>query len=256
MVEEKVIIAENLHKSFGEKKVLKGLNLEVFRGETVVIIGRSGCGKSVFLKLIIGLLTPDSGKITILGKDTSSLTEREWEELRKKFGVVFQSSALLNSLTVAENVALPLVENTTLPKEEIQNRVREKLHLVGLKGVEELYPEDLSGGMKKRVGIARALIMEPEIILYDEPTTGLDPITASAINRLIMDLKEKVKTTSIVVTHDMKSAFLVGDRIGLLYDGRIVEIDKVEKIKKTSNPLVKQFIEGSHKGPIPVEEGV
>ena len=128
--------------------------------------------------------------------------------------------------------------------------------MVGLKEVEDLYPEDLSGGMKKRVGIARALIMEPEIILYDEPTTGLDPITASAINRLIMDLKEKVKTTSIVVTHDMKSAFLVGDRIGLLYDGRIVEIDKVEKIRKTSNPLVKQFIEGSHKGPIPVEEGV
>ncbi len=252
---EKVIRVENLYKSFGEKKVLQGLNLEINRGETVVIIGRSGCGKSVFLKLLIGLLTPDGGKIEILGEDTQNLTEEGWENLRKKMGVVFQSSALLNSLTVEENISLPLKEHTSLSSEEIRERVREKLHLVGLRGAEGLYPDDLSGGMKKRVGIARALIMDPEIVLYDEPTTGLDPITASAINRLIIDLKEKVRTTSIVVTHDMKSAFLIGDRIGLLYSGKIVEIDEVENIQNTRNPLVRQFIEGSHEGPIPVEEG-
>jgi len=236
--------------------VLINLNLEVYRGETVVIIGRSGCGKSVLLKSIMGLIKPDSGKIEIMGKDIGKVSERELDEVRKKMGVVFQSSALLNSLTVEENIALPLLEHTSLSREEIFKKVREKLHLVGLKEVEGLYPEDLSGGMKKRVGIARALIMDPEIVLYDEPTTGLDPIMASAINRLIISLKEKIKTTSIVVTHDMKSAYLVGDRIGMLYQGKIIQMGKPEEIQNTQDPVVRQFITGSDQGPIPVEEGI
>ncbi len=236
--------------------MLINLNLEVYRGETVVIIGRSGCGKSVLLKSIMGLIKPDSGKIEIMGKDIGKVSERELDEVRKKMGVVFQSSALLNSLTVEENIALPLLEHTSLSREEIFKKVREKLHLVGLKEVEGLYPEDLSGGMKKRVGIARALIMDPEIVLYDEPTTGLDPIMASAINRLIISLKEKIKTTSIVVTHDMKSAYLVGDRIGMLYQGKIIQMGKPEEIQNTQDPVVRQFITGSDQGPIPVEEGI
>ncbi|NOZ63882.1 MAG: ABC transporter ATP-binding protein [Caldiserica bacterium] len=254
-MKEVVIRMENIYKSFGNKSVLSGLNLEVFKGETLVIIGRSGCGKSVSLKLIIGLIRPDAGNIQVFGEEITHLTEEEMERIRKRIGVVFQSSALLNSLNVEENIALPLVEHTQLDPEEIKEKVAEKLSLVGLKGVEKLYPDDLSGGMKKRVGIARALIMEPEIVLYDEPTTGLDPITASAINTLIMELEKKLNTTSIVVTHDMKSAYLVGDRIGLLYQGKMVEIDRAENIKKSSNPLVIQFITGSHEGPIPVEEG-
>ena len=253
---KKIIIKiENVYKSFGNKNVLTGVNLEVFKGETLVIIGRSGCGKSVLLKLIIGLLKPDSGSIRIFGEETSHLSEEKMEGIRKKIGVVFQSSALLNSLNVEENIALPLREHTHLTQEEIQKRVEEKLSLVGLKGAENLYPDDLSGGMKKRVGIARALIMEPEIVLYDEPTTGLDPITASAINTLIMELEKKLRTTSIVVTHDMKSAYLVGDRVGLLYQGKIVEIATPQNIQKSKNPVVIQFITGSHEGPIPVEEG-
>ena len=251
---EIVIKIENLHKSFGEKKVLNKLNLEVFKGETLVIIGRSGCGKSVLLKLIIGLLKPDLGSIVIFGEETCSLPEEEMERVRKNFGVVFQSSALLNSLNVLENVALPLVEHTNLSHKDIIKKVEEKLSLVELNNVGSLYPDDLSGGMKKRVGIARALIMEPEIILYDEPTTGLDPITSSSINSLIINLKKKLKTTSIVVTHDMKSAYLIGDRIGLLYQGKIIEIDNVGNFQKSKNPVVTQFITGSHEGPIPVEE--
>ncbi len=254
-MKEVVIKMENVYKSFGEKSVLNGLNLEVFKGETLVIIGRSGCGKSVSLKLIVGLIRPDAGNIQVFGEDITHLTEEGMEKIRKRIGMVFQSAALLNSLNVEENIALPLVEHTQLGQEEIRERVAEKLSLVGLKGVEKLYPDDLSGGMKKRVGIARALIMEPEIVLYDEPTTGLDPITASAINILIMELEKKLHTTSIVVTHDMKSAYLVGDRIGLLYQGKMVEIDSAENIKESNNPLVIQFITGSHKGPIPVEEG-
>lgn len=245
-----MIVITDLFKSFGKNQVLKGVNIQINKGEVVVIIGRSGCGKSVLLKHIIGILKPDRGKIEVFGKDITKLNDSKLNEIRMKFGMLFQGAALFDSLTVRENVGFFLYEHTKLNNETISRIVSEKLKLVGLAGVEDLMPAALSGGMKKRVGLARAIAMEPEIILYDEPTTGVDPIMANAINELIKDLQSKLSLTSIAVTHDMTSAYHIADRIAMLYDGKIIEVGSPDEIRNTKNPIVKQFITGCPTGPI------
>ncbi len=237
-------------KFFDKKKVLAKLDLKINKGETFVIIGRSGCGKSVLLKHIIGILKPDSGEIMIDGRNITTMSERDLNTLRLRFGMLFQGAALFDSLTVGENVAFGLIEHQSLGKEQIYTLVKEKLALVGLESIEDLMPSELSGGMKKRVGLARAIAMNPELILYDEPTTGVDPIMADAINNLILDLHSKLSVTSIAVTHDMRSAYRIADRIGMLYQGKIIEIGTPDEIKNTKNPVVRQFITGSAHGPI------
>lgn len=239
----------NLSKSFSSK-VLDNLNLVINSGEVIVIIGRSGCGKSVLLKHIIGLIKPDIGQVIVDGNDTTRLEEYEMDKLRLSFGMLFQGAALFDSMTVGENVGFTLREHTDTPEEDIRKKVADSLELVGLKGIEELMPSELSGGMKKRVGLARAICNNPKIILYDEPTTGLDPIMADAINDLIIDLNNKLNVTSIVVTHDMVSAFKIADRIAMLYKGRIITVGTPDDIKNTKDPIVKQFITGAAKGPI------
>lgn len=240
----------DVYKSFRNKKVLAGANLHIRRGESMVVIGGSGCGKSVLMKHVIGLIWPDQGQVLIDGQDLASCSRRELREIHKKFGMLFQGAALFDSMTVGQNVGFGLKEHTLLSKEEILKKVREKLQMVGLPGIENLRPDELSGGMKKRVGLARAIAMEPEILLYDEPTTGLDPIMADVINELIIRLKETYKVTSLAITHDMTSAYKIADRIGMLYDGRIIEVGTPEEIQNTKNPVVRQFITGSAKGPI------
>ena len=240
----------NLSKSFGSNKVLEDLNLIINSGETMVIIGRSGCGKSVLLKHIIGLLKPDFGQVIIDGADVGRMDDKQLDRLRLTFGMLFQGAALFDSLTVYENVSFALREHTDTPESDIRKKVAISLAMVGLKDIEELMPAELSGGMRKRVGLARAICNDPKIILYDEPTTGVDPIGADAINELIIDLSKKLKVTSIVVTHDMVSAYKVADRIAMLYNGKIVEVGPVKQIKNTKDPLVKQFITGAAKGPV------
>ncbi|MBA7626381.1 putative ribonucleotide transport ATP-binding protein mkl [subsurface metagenome] len=245
-----MIVIEDLHKSFGDNKVLRGVNLKIEKGKTFVIIGRSGCGKSVLLKHIIGILKPDKGRILIDGCDITKLNEKRLNEVRKKFGMLFQGAALFDSLTVEENVAFGLRRHTNLSKEEIRRIVNEKLGLVGLARNGFLRPAELSGGMKKRVGLARAIAMAPEIILYDEPTTGVDPIMGDAINELIIELHDKLKIISIAVTHDIASAYKIADRIAMLYEGKIIEVGTPREIKNTKNPIVRQFITGAAIGPI------
>lgn len=240
----------NLCKSFEDHRVLNNLNLTIKKGETCVIIGRSGCGKSVLLKLIIGLLKPDFGQVIINGQDITRLNEKELNQVRLKFGMLFQGAALFDSLNVGENVGFTLLENSDLDSLTIARRVKESLELVGLRGVEELMPSELSGGMKKRVGLARAICARPDIILYDEPTTGVDPIMADAINTLIRQLHDKLEVTSVAVTHDMVSAYKIADRISMLYNGRIIESGTAEEIKNSKNPIVQQFITGAAHGPI------
>ncbi|MBI4653890.1 MAG: ABC transporter ATP-binding protein [Nitrospirae bacterium] len=243
----------DLHKSFGNNHVLRGVNLKINKGESVVIIGGSGSGKSVLLKHIIGLLKPDSGAVFVDSVDLAKIGEDELNELRKKFGMLFQASALFDSMTVWENVGFGLKRHKKLSDSKIKEIAVEKLKLVGLVGVEDSMPSELSGGMRKRVGLARAIAMEPEILLYDEPTTGLDPIMADAINDLIIEMREKLNITSIAITHDIKSAYKIADRIAMLYNGEIIDTGTPEEIKNTSNPVVRQFIEGSAVGPIVIE---
>ena len=240
----------NLCKSFNGHRVLDNLNLTIKRGETIVVMGTSGCGKSVLLKHIIGLLQPESGQVLVDGTDITRLSPKALTEFRLKFGMLFQGAALFDSLTVEENVGFALTEHQTLSPSAIRQRVRECLALVGLRNIEEKYPAELSGGMRKRVGLARALAMRPRIILYDEPTTGLDPIMGDVINDLIRELRDKLQVTSIVVTHDMKSAFKVGDRLAMLYEGQIIAAGTPEEVKHTNNPVVEQFIQGRAEGPI------
>lgn len=240
----------NLSRSFNKNKVLDNLNLIINSSEVIVIIGRSGCGKSVLLKHIIGLIKPDIGQIIIDGNDMTRFEEYEMDKLRLSFGMLFQGAALFDSMTVGENVGFTLREHTSISEAEIRKKVANSLELVGLKGIEDLMPSELSGGMKKRVGLARAICNSPKIILYDEPTTGLDPIMADAINDLIIDLNKKLNVTSIVVTHDMVSAYKISDRIAMLYKGKIVAIGSPDDIKNTKDPIVKQFITGAAKGPI------
>jgi phospholipid/cholesterol/gamma-HCH transport system ATP-binding protein len=245
-----MIEIKNLHKSFNTHKVLNGLSLRIDRGRTTVIIGRSGCGKSVLLKTIVGILKPENGSVVIDGRDITSLSEKALKGVRMKIGMVFQGGALFDSLTVAENVGFSFFEHSRLSKEEIMKKVRQSLEMVELERVENLMPGELSGGMKKRVALARALCREPEIILYDEPTTGVDPITADSINNLIRSLHDRIKVTSIVVTHDMRSAYKIADSIAMLYHGRIIIEARPQQIQNTSNPVVHQFINGLSSGPI------
>ena len=248
-----MIEIQNVHKSFGSHHVLRGANLTVEKGESMTVIGGSGSGKSVLLKHIIGLLFPDKGKVVIDGQEISSLKGEGLNEMRKKFGMLFQLAALFDSLTVWENVGFALKQHTKMSDEEVRVIATEKLELVVLKGVEDKMPADLSGGMKKRVGLARAIAMEPGIILYDEPTTGLDPIMADAINDLIIDLRKKLGVTSVAITHDMQSAYKISDRIAMLYKGEILETGTPDEIRNTENPIVRQFITGSAVGPITAE---
>ena len=244
----------DLHKSFGSHWVLGGVNLKVETGETMVIIGRSGCGKSVLLKHIMGIMQPDSGKILIDGVNVFGVGKDEINHFRMQIGMLFQGAALFDSLAVRENVGFSLYEHTHLSSDEIDRRVKEKLRLVGLSGIEDLMPSELSGGMKKRVGLARAICTEPKIVLYDEPTTGLDPIMADAINDLILRMQKRLRITSIVVTHDMTSAYKVGTRIAMLYNGKIVGMGAPDEIRNSTDPLIRQFITGSAQGPITIEE--
>ena len=247
---ETIIHIENLQKSFGEKKVLCGVNLEVKRGESLVIIGRSGCGKSVLLKHINGLIPPDSGRVEVLGEVWGEINGKRMAEVRKRIGMLFQSAALLDSLTVAENVGLGLKESFGLSEKEITAIINEKLDMVGMGGTNDLYPSSLSGGMRKRIGLARAIATNPDIVLYDEPTTGLDPITADMINDLILELHSRLDITSISVTHDMRAAYKTAQRIVMLYDGIIEYEGTPEQIKNSGNAIVDQFINGRAEGPI------
>ncbi len=240
----------DLHKVFGNNNVLRGVDLKILKGETITILGGSGSGKSVLLKHIAGLLKPDRGSIKVDGEETVGMDEEQMANVQKKIGMLFQGAALFDSLTVGENVAFGLRRLTDLKETEIKETVSEKLHMVGLKNIEHLKPAELSGGMKKRVGLARAIAINPEYIMYDEPTTGLDPIMADIINEMILHLQEELRITSIVVTHDMVSAYKISNRLAMLYEGKIIEIESVEMIKNSKNPVVKQFISGSSEGPI------
>jgi phospholipid/cholesterol/gamma-HCH transport system ATP-binding protein len=245
-----VIELKGVWKRLSGWNVLADMNLSVKEGETFVIIGRSGIGKSVTLKHIVGLMRPDQGTVTVDGISVPGLSSRELVEFRVRFGYLFQSNALLNSLSVAENVALPLRERERLPEEEIRGRVSERLRVVELEGTEDLSIDSLSGGMKKRVALARAVIHTPKIILYDEPTTGLDPVTAANINIMIRKTQKEFGVTAVVVTHDMNSAYFVGDKIGLLHGGHLMEVGTPEEIKNSKDRAVHQFINGLSEGPM------
>jgi len=245
-----MIRIKGLWKSFGDNKVLKGLNLDIETGETIVVIGQSGCGKSVLMKTIVGLLIPDDGEIEIENVSLKNISRKKLLEIRKKIGMVFQSSALFDSFSVWENVGLGLIEHSKMSQDEIMRIAREKLKLVGLSDVEDMYPAELSGGMKKRVGIARAIAMNPQFVLYDEPTTGLDPIIADRINNLIIELQKELNITTIAVTHDIISAYKIADRIAMLYDGEIIFDGTPKEVQNTDNPYVQQFIKGEGEGPI------
>ena len=251
-----MIDIHNLCKVLGPRKVLNNLNLAVRQGETKVVIGRSGVGKTVLLKNIVGLIHPDSGSIKINGVEVTNLNEKEYNRLRMDIGMVFQGGALFDSLNVEGNVGFVLNEFMNLDKKTVKDKVHDALGLVGLKDVEHMMPSQLSGGMKKRVSLARALCMEPHIILYDEPTTGVDPITAAAINHLIIELRDKLKVTSIVVTHDMNSAYQVADSIAMFYKGQIIADGKPEDIKNSKHTVIQQFIHGQAQGPITEDESL
>lgn len=241
---EAVISLRQLNITFGTHTVLDNIDLDVYKGETLAVLGPSGTGKSTVLRSMIGLLEPNGGQILIQGEDVSGLDEDGWNRLRMKMGMVFQYSALFDFLTVGENVAFGLRQHTDKSDEEIQGIVTQMLDLVGLPGTQDLYPAELSGGMKKRVGLARAIAVNPEIVLYDEPTAGLDPIMSRNISRLIKKTQEQLHVTSVLVTHDMQSAFYAADRVAMLYEGHIVAIGTAEEMKNSTNPIVKAFIEG------------
>ncbi|HEU5124713.1 MAG TPA: ABC transporter ATP-binding protein [Verrucomicrobiae bacterium] len=239
-----MIEARDLKLSFGPNVILDGVNLKIEKGESVVIIGRSGGGKSVLLKNLIGLLKPDSGEVEIDGEPISAMDERQLLRVRKKFGMLFQSAALFDSMTVAENISFPLRRNQNLSEREIAEKVAEALQMVDLPGTESKKPSELSGGMRKRVGLARAIIYQPEIVLYDEPTTGLDPIMSDSIDQLIMRVRDRLKVTSVVVTHDMRSARRVGNRILMLHEKKIYAAGTPDEIFNSKDPVIRRFIDG------------
>jgi len=236
---------QDVYKAYGSKQVLRGANLTVFRGEVLVILGGSGTGKSVTLRHMLGLEAPDAGRVIVEEEDVTDLAEEELYRVRKKFGMLFQSGALFDSMTVFENVAFPLREHTEMSEEEIERAVREKLELVNLPNSAHLMPVDLSGGMRKRVGLARSIVLEPKMILYDEPTTGLDPITSQKINEMIIDLQAKLNVTSVVVTHDIQSAFSVGDRIAFLNRGVFEWVGSVDAARDADHPMLREFFRAS-----------
>jgi len=247
---EPIISLRNVTKIFGDKTIINDVSLDIFRGETFVIMGCSGSGKSTLLRLITGALRPDKGNVLIRGKDIARISIYELEEVKKSFGMLFQYSALLDSLTVEENIALPLREHTKLADDIVKIIIKLKLSLVGLRGYESHYPSQISGGMRKRVGLARAIALDPDIVFYDEPTSGLDPVVGGAINKLIKDLSTKLTITSVVITHDMQSVFGIADRIAMVHKGEIVEVGTRDEIKNSSNATIQQFIHGSPVGPI------
>jgi len=237
-----LIQIQGLTKSFGGYEVLKGIDLHVARGKTRVILGVSGSGKTVLMKHMIGLLKPDLGAVLVDGEDITKLDDQNMLRVRRKFGMVFQQAALFDSMTVGDNVAFPLREHTRWPPEEIARKVDEKLEVVGLKGVEPKYPSELSGGMRKRVGLARALVLEPTCVLYDEPTTGLDPITTENVDQMIMDASARLQVTSVVISHDVGSAIRVADDIAVIHEGVIVEDCPASEIRRSRHPFVQQFL--------------
>lgn len=237
-----IIEIVGLHKAFGEHEVLKGIDLDIEEGTTMVILGGSGSGKTVLMKHMIGLLKPDKGDVCVEGQNIVPLEGDELSQVRTKFGMVFQAAALFDSMNVYENVSFPLREHSKLPEEEIRTKVREKLAIVGLRNVEQKFPADLSGGMRKRVGLARAIILDPKIVLYDEPTTGLDPITTDYVDEMILDAKRELGVTSVVISHDIASAFKVADKIAFLHQGHIVEMGPPPQLRKSEHPAVKAFL--------------
>jgi len=245
-----VIVLKDIHKTLGGREILRGVDLEIRTGETLVILGQSGTGKSVTLKNIIGLMHPDRGSIVIDGEDVTQMSENEFARVRRKFGVLFQSGALINWLSIGDNVALPLREHTKMSQEEIETLVAEKLGLLNLSDSRYKMPSEVSGGMRKRAGLARAIILDPKIILYDEPTSGLDPVMSNQINELILRMQKLFGVTSTVVTHDMQSAYMIADRIAMLFQGRVIEVGTCDQIRSSTNPIVRQFIEGKTEGPM------
>ncbi len=250
MEKEIVISVKNLVKDFGTRRILNGVSMDIYQGETLVVMGGSGCGKSTLLRHLIGSIRPDSGEIWMFGKDIAKISDDEMHEVRKKYGMLFQSGALFDSMTVGDNIALPLREHTKLDANIVNIIVKMKLELVGLRGFENLMPSQLSGGMKKRVGLARAIVMDPTIVFYDEPTAGLDPVMTGVVDKLTIDLTKKLNITSVVVTHDMNSVFRIADRIVMLHQGNVLEIGTPEEIRHSKNPIIRQFVAGSAEGPI------
>ncbi len=250
---KKVLIrTENLEKIFEERKVLDEVNIEVYKGEIFVILGGSGSGKSTLLRIMTGGIRPSAGKVYFRDKDVHNLSKDDTEKMKRLFGMSFQSAALLDFLNVEDNVSLPLKEHTRLDPKIISIIAKMKLGLVGLQGFENYFPSMLSGGMKKRVGLARAIAMDPEIVFYDEPTAGLDPVVCAVVDKLIVDLTKKLNLTSIVVTHNMESVFRIADRVAMIYKGKVLEIATPDELKKSTNPIVQQFIKGEIEGPIQI----
>jgi phospholipid/cholesterol/gamma-HCH transport system ATP-binding protein len=247
-----MIELSDVHKAFGRKQILKGFSLRVNEGDTVSLVGFSGAGKSVTLKHIVGLLVPDSGRVVVDEQNVPSLSREELYQMRRKVGYVFQFAALFDSMTIAENLAMGLVKQGGYSKEEIRERITESLGRVELTGFEERFPAELSGGQRKRAGLARAIAFRPKYLLYDEPTSGLDPVTTAVIDRLILKMRDELGVTSLVITHDMGSAYRVSDRVAMLYEGRVLEEGTPDEIRRTENPVVKGFVEGR---PELVEEG-
>lgn len=247
-----ILQVRDLRKQFGDRLILDRVSLEIPEGKNTVIMGSSGHGKSTLLKMLIGVLEPDEGEIHFSGRNILDFTEKEWDDYRLRFGMVFQGAALFNSMTVGENVALPLREHTRLDESIIEKIIKIKLEMVGLRGFEDMLPDELSGGMKKRVGLARAIVLDPHIVFYDEPTSGLDPVTSAVIDQLIRDLTRKLGITSVVITHDMKSAFSIADQMAMLYEGKIIAQGTPEQIRSSPDERVQQFIQGLPDGPIPM----
>ena len=248
--DEVLISLRDVRKSFGSKEVLKGISLDVHRGESVVIVGGSGTGKSVTLRHVIGLIRPDSGEVILGGRPLSEMTPRELNDMRRRFGMSFQEGALFDSMSVFENIAFPLRRHTKMTEKEIRARVRECLEQVHLEGVEPRRPSELSGGMRRRVGFARAISLAPEILLFDEPTTGLDPVISDVVADLIVEMDHKLGVTAVTITHDMKVAFKIADKIAMICGGRIIEEGTPDEFERSSNPFVRQFLEGRADGPL------
>lgn len=247
---EPIIKIEDLYKGFQGVPVLEGLSLDVEPGRITFILGRSGGGKSVLIKLVIGLLKPDRGRILLEGRDITGLNDSAMNRVRQRFGMLFQSAALFDSMTVGENIAFPLEAHTRLGRGEIQRLVQEKMEMVGLKDVAHLMPSEISGGMRKRAGLARAIILEPEILLFDEPTTGLDPIMAEMVDDLIVQTQRRTHVTSIVISHDIPAALRIADKIAMIYQGRIIVHGTPEEVRRCPDPVVRQFLKGEGEGPM------
>jgi len=251
-----MISLQHLYKAFGGKAVLRDMSIDVDRGESVVIVGGSGTGKSVTIKHIIGLLRPDQGRILVDGEDICTMTSMELNRFRRMFGMAFQEGALFDSMSVFENIAFPLRRHTKMSEDEIRARVRACLEMVHLHGVENRRPSELSGGMRRRVGFARAISLKPEILLFDEPTTGLDPVISDVIAGLIREMDKTLNTTTVTITHDMKVAFKIADRVAMLFNGKIIEEGTPEQFQRSTNPIVQQFIEGRAEGPLTQQESI